>query len=63
MVNMVLAWPMGVSWNSVRRYTGARAACQSWQWIMSGIQFMKFRAARAALEKKQNLGMSPMMEV
>ena len=40
MVSIVLAWPTGVPWNMVRRYTGTSAACQSWQWMMSGIQFM-----------------------
>ena len=40
MVRMDLARPTGESLNSVRRYTGTRAACQSWQWTMSGIQFI-----------------------
>ena len=50
-VSTHLERPSGVPWNMVRRKTGTSAACQSWQWITSGVQPRKFRAASAALEK------------
>ena len=40
MVRIVFALLSRVLANSVRRYTGTRAACQSWQWMISGIQSM-----------------------
>ncbi len=51
MVRTTLERPSSVFWNMVFKNSGTSPACQSWQWITSGVQSRKLSAASAALLK------------
>ena len=47
--------------NKLFRNTGTSPACQSWQWITSGLKSITGKIAKAALLKKQNFSISKRM--
>jgi hypothetical protein len=48
----------GLVAKAVWRKTGISEACQSWQWIISGLKPITGMIARTALQKKVNLSIS-----